>query len=66
MCFSGTEEPCAYAELISIGSIGGDKNKTVRACYGAVVGIAPLAGCPAPLVVCVQAMFSIQLYCART
>ena len=30
MCYSGTEAPCAYGELISIGAIGGEKNKTVR------------------------------------
>ena len=30
MCFGGTEEPCAYGELVSIGAIGGDKNKKVR------------------------------------
>lgn len=29
MCYSGTEAPCAYGELVSIGAIGGDKNKTV-------------------------------------
>jgi hypothetical protein len=29
MCFGGTEEPCAFAELISIGSIGGEKNKAI-------------------------------------
>eukprot|EP00803_Ostreobium_quekettii_P004281 evm.model.scf_858.5 EVM.evm.TU.scf_858.5 scf_858:27314-28379(-) len=29
MCFGGTEEPAAYAELISIGAIGGEKNKAV-------------------------------------
>jgi hypothetical protein len=28
-CYSGTEAPCAYGELISIGAIGGDKNKKV-------------------------------------
>jgi phenylpyruvate tautomerase len=29
MIYSGTEEPCAFGELISIGAIGGDKNKAV-------------------------------------
>jgi len=29
MMFGGTEEPCAYGELVSIGAIGGDKNKKV-------------------------------------
>jgi hypothetical protein len=29
-CYSGTEAPCAYGELISIGAIGGEKNKKVR------------------------------------
>jgi phenylpyruvate tautomerase len=29
MCYSGNEAPCAYGELLSIGSIGGDKNKMV-------------------------------------
>lgn len=29
MCYSGNEAPCAYGELISIGAIGGEKNKTV-------------------------------------
>jgi hypothetical protein len=28
-CYSGTEAPCAYGELISIGAIGGEKNKKV-------------------------------------
>lgn len=28
-CYSGTEAPCAYGELISIGAIGGEKNKQV-------------------------------------
>ncbi|KAF8072688.1 protein phosphatase 2C [Scenedesmus sp. PABB004] len=31
MCYSGNEAPCAYAELISIGAIGGDKNKQISA-----------------------------------
>ena len=29
MCFGGTEEPCAFGELISIGAIGGEKNKAI-------------------------------------
>lgn len=29
MCFGGTEEPCAFGELFSIGAIGGEKNKTI-------------------------------------
>ena len=29
MSFGGSEEPCAYVELISLGSIGGEKNKTI-------------------------------------
>ena len=31
MVYGGTELPCAYGELISIGAIGGEKNKAVRA-----------------------------------
>lgn len=30
MVYGGSEEPCAYAELLSIGAIGGEKNKAVR------------------------------------
>lgn len=37
MRFGGTEEPCAYAELISIGGLGGDKNKAISAALSAVV-----------------------------
>ena len=29
MVFGGTEEPTAYGELLSIGAIGGDKNKKI-------------------------------------
>lgn len=29
MVFSGTEEPAAYGELISIGAVGGEKNKMI-------------------------------------
>ena len=38
MCYSGSELPCAYGELISIGAIGGEKNKAVRAGRCARVG----------------------------
>ncbi|GFR52537.1 hypothetical protein Agub_g15112 [Astrephomene gubernaculifera] len=31
MCMAGTEEPCAFGYLMSIGSIGGDKNKLISA-----------------------------------
>ena len=31
MSFGGNEEPCAFGELISIGAIGGEKNKTISA-----------------------------------
>eukprot|EP01025_Chloroclados_australasicus_P005516 TRINITY_DN1169_c0_g1_i1.p1 TRINITY_DN1169_c0_g1~~TRINITY_DN1169_c0_g1_i1.p1 ORF type:complete len:196 (-),score=8.91 TRINITY_DN1169_c0_g1_i1:230-766(-) len=37
MCFAGSEEACAYAELISIGAIGGDKNKTISASLAQVL-----------------------------
>lgn len=37
MMFGGTEEPCAYGELISIGSIGGEKNKKISAALAEVV-----------------------------
>jgi phenylpyruvate tautomerase len=30
--FGGTEEPAAYGELLSIGAIGGGKNKQVQQC----------------------------------
>ena len=29
MCFAQSEEPCAFAELFSIGAIGGDKNVAI-------------------------------------
>jgi len=29
MVFGGTEDPCAFADIHSIGSIGGEKNKQV-------------------------------------
>ncbi|PNW69968.1 hypothetical protein CHLRE_17g700100v5 [Chlamydomonas reinhardtii] len=31
MIYGGTEEPCAFGYLMSIGSIGGDKNKKISA-----------------------------------
>jgi phenylpyruvate tautomerase len=31
MSFGGSEDPCAYCELVSLGSIGGEKNKTISA-----------------------------------
>mmetsp|Transcript_13139 Transcript_13139/g.32142 ORF Transcript_13139/g.32142 Transcript_13139/m.32142 type:complete len:117 (-) Transcript_13139:297-647(-) len=37
MMYAGTEEPCAYAELISIGAIGGAKNKAISAAISEVV-----------------------------
>lgn len=37
MCFAGTEEPCAYGEIISIGSIGGAKNAQISAAIADVV-----------------------------
>lgn len=37
MMFGGTEEPCAYGELISIGAIGGEKNKKISAALAEVV-----------------------------
>ncbi|EFN53805.1 hypothetical protein CHLNCDRAFT_136510 [Chlorella variabilis] len=37
MMFGGTEEPCAFGELISIGSIGGEKNKKISAALAEVV-----------------------------
>lgn len=37
LCFGGTEEPAAYAELLSIGAIGGEKNKTISAALSAVL-----------------------------
>lgn len=33
MIYAGTEEPCAFAELLSIGAVGGAKNKTVSAAH---------------------------------
>lgn len=29
MCFAQSEEPCAFAELFSVGAIGGDKNVAI-------------------------------------
>eukprot|EP00878_Enallax_costatus_P007476 GHUV01007829.1.p1 GENE.GHUV01007829.1~~GHUV01007829.1.p1 ORF type:complete len:116 (+),score=19.09 GHUV01007829.1:172-519(+) len=37
MCYSGSEAPCAYGELISIGAIGGEKNKTISAAIAEVL-----------------------------
>ncbi|PSC70071.1 DNA ligase [Micractinium conductrix] len=37
MIFGGTEEPCAYGELISIGAIGGEKNKKISTALAEVV-----------------------------
>lgn len=37
MCYSGTEAPCAYGELISIGAIGGEKNKKISAAIAEVL-----------------------------
>ncbi|GLC36168.1 hypothetical protein PLESTB_001373000 [Pleodorina starrii] len=31
MIYGGSEEPCAFGYLMSIGSIGGDKNKAISA-----------------------------------
>ncbi len=31
MCFGGSEDPCAYCEVVSLGSIGGEKNKAISA-----------------------------------
>jgi phenylpyruvate tautomerase len=37
MCYGGSEAPCAYGELISIGAIGGDKNKQISAAIAEVL-----------------------------
>eukprot|EP00877_Chromochloris_zofingiensis_P014783 jgi/Chrzof1/9559/Cz04g07250.t1 len=37
MIFGGTEGPAAYAELLSIGAIGGDKNKKICAAISEVL-----------------------------
>lgn len=37
MLFGGSGEPCAFGELISIGGIGGEKNKAISAALMAVV-----------------------------
>lgn len=34
---SGNEAPCAYGELISIGAIGGEKNKAISGAVAAVL-----------------------------
>ncbi len=31
MSFGASEEPCAFAQVISLGSIGGEKNKIISA-----------------------------------
>lgn len=37
LCFGGTEEPAAYGELLSIGAIGGEKNKAISKSISEVV-----------------------------
>jgi len=38
MCYGGAEAPpCAYGELISIGGIGGDKNKVISGAISTVL-----------------------------
>jgi len=37
VCFGGTEDPAAYGELLSIGAIGGDKNKAICKAVSEVV-----------------------------
>lgn len=37
MCFGGSEEPCAFGEVISIGGLGGDKNKKISSALAEVV-----------------------------
>eukprot|EP00879_Flechtneria_rotunda_P003876 GHRR01004116.1.p1 GENE.GHRR01004116.1~~GHRR01004116.1.p1 ORF type:complete len:108 (+),score=20.79 GHRR01004116.1:229-552(+) len=37
MCFAGTEAACAYGELMSIGAVGGAKNKEISAAIAAVM-----------------------------
>jgi len=45
MLYGGTDAPCAYGELISIGGIGGDKNKVISAAISTVLntklGVSP-------------------------
>ena len=36
--FGGTEEPCAFGELFSIGAIGGEKNKAVSMSWYCLMG----------------------------
>ena len=45
LCFGGTEEPAAYGELLSIGAIGGEKNKAISKTISDV--IAAKLGVPA-------------------
>lgn len=37
VCFGGTEEPAAYGELLSIGAIGGAKNKAISKAISDVI-----------------------------
>ncbi|WIA08676.1 hypothetical protein OEZ85_008103 [Tetradesmus obliquus] len=37
MIYGGVEAPCAYGELISIGAIGGEKNKAISTAIAAVL-----------------------------
>ena len=37
LCFGGTEAPAAFAELLSIGAVGGAKNKTISRAVSDVV-----------------------------
>ena len=37
MAFGGTEAPCAYGELLSIGAIGGAKNRAISKAIADVV-----------------------------
>lgn len=37
MSFAGTEEPCCFAELFSIGAIGGPKNTPIAARLMAII-----------------------------
>ncbi|KAK9830211.1 hypothetical protein WJX72_010356 [[Myrmecia] bisecta] len=38
-CFGGSEAPAAYGELLSIGAIGGDKNKSISAAISEVLKV---------------------------
>lgn len=37
LCFGGTEAPAAYGELLSIGAVGGAKNKAISKAVSDVV-----------------------------